>query len=721
MFAGVARFVVRHPWTVIGAWVAVVVIALVLSPSLVKYTNADQTAFLPKSFQSVQAQKIINTNFPQQAGASGVVVISRTDGQKLTQDDQATVVALAGALTAHDIPGVRDVVFAPQLISPDHKVALIEISFTAPPGNSAVNAAVGTIRDDTNAVLAKTPLKGGLTGDAAIQVDSTNAYDQAEVIISIATVALIVLLLGLIFRSPIICVLPLVIVGVVHQLVAALVADLASAFGFQVGQILAPILVVVLFGVGTDYIIFLLFRYRERLRAGESYRDALERALVSVGEVVASAALTVAAAFAALLLANLGSLQTLAPGLIVAVLVMMLAALTLVPAIMALLGPRLFWPVGVGEAAESKRAQRLGGAIGARPGRFVVIFGILLIALAMGSLAYVPTYDTLHELPKSTKSLQAFDTMATAFPQGLLGPTEVVVSGNRHLTQSELAPLQAKLHASSGVAQVLDPQISKDGTAAYVTVLLKDNPYSTAALTYVRTTLRPLVQGTVPGDKVLLAGATASLDDVRTSLDKSVNLIFPVALVIIGLILGILLWAVAAPLYLLLGVALAYVATLGITSVVFITLGGLSGLDFSTPVVLYLFVLAIGTDYNIAIAHRLREEMKGGETARAAARITVTHAAPMVDAAAIILAGTFASLMLTGIAQLTEIGFGVAIGIILTAFVLSTRLVPAVSALRRWHFWWPSHFHTRTDEGSPEDLRPPESDASPPAVEPSPA
>lgn len=298
----------------------------------------------------------------------------------------------------------------------------------------------------------------------------------------------------------------------------------------------------------------------------------------------------------------------MAPGLIVAVLVMMVAALTLVPAIMALLGRRLFWPVGVGVADESRWARRSGSAISARPGRSTAVFGVLLIVLALGALAYKPTYDTLQELPKSTKSLQAYNIMATAFPAGVLGPTVAVVTGSQHLTNDTLAPLRSKLSSSSGVAQVLANQISSDGRAAYIPVLLKASPYSTAALDYVSGTLRPLVRHAVPGDQVLLGGATASLDDVRTSLNKSVNLIFPVALAIIGVILGVLLMAIAAPLYLLVGVGLAFLAALGVTSVVFITLGGLSGLDFSTPIVLYLFVLAIGTDYNIAMSHRLREE-----------------------------------------------------------------------------------------------------------------
>src|SRR5262249_22944390 len=147
------------------------------------------------------------------------------------------------------------------------------------------------------------------TGNAAISVDTTKAYEHADTIITIATVVLIVLLLGAIFRDPLICVLPIVIIGIVHSVAVGITADLASAFGFQVSNSVAPILVVVLFGVGTDYIVFLLFRYRERLRAGRPYEEALQFGATKVGVVIASSALTVIGAFAALLLAKLGSLQ----------------------------------------------------------------------------------------------------------------------------------------------------------------------------------------------------------------------------------------------------------------------------------------------------------------------------------------------------------------------------------------------------------------------------
>src|SRR5581483_519871 len=228
-------------------------------------------------------------------------------------------------------------------------------------------------------------LTGGLTGNAAISVDSTKDFDNAELVIAIATVLLILALLGLVFRSVIVAILPIVVIGVVHQMAQAVTADLADWFHFVVGPELAPLLVVVMFGVGTDYIVFILFRYREHLSNGEPAGEALRTSLAKVGEVITSAAATVIAAFAALLVASLESLRTLAPGLIVGILLMLLAAMTLVSAILSLLGTALFWPTHPHPrtSPHRTRSERIGDIVARHPARVLLIWSIVLIGLAV--------------------------------------------------------------------------------------------------------------------------------------------------------------------------------------------------------------------------------------------------------------------------------------------------------------------------------------------------
>ncbi len=698
MFQKLAKSVVAHPWRVIIVWAAFAVVVITLSPKLATFTSNNNSSFLPSSYQSVQAQQVAQRDFPVVAGASGSIVVSRVNGGVLTAADQQQVSALAASLTNDHIPSVTSVTTSLAYLSENQKVQLIQVVFSGQAGGTGPNAAVPVVRDRTNAFLANSGLRGGLTGNAAISVDSTTAFANAEKIIAIATVLLILLLLGFVFRSPAIAVLPILVIGVVHQIAQSITACLADWFGFVVGPELAPLLVVVMFGVGTDYIVFLLFRHRERISKGDEPADSLRFSIIRVGEVIASAAATVMAAFAALLVASLESLRTLAPGLIVGVALMLAAALTLVPAIMSLLDRRLFWPSYPKPPVPGHRtrSERIGAMVAKRPAVVLFVYGGILVGLAFGILGYQTTYNQLAELPASTPSQQAFNTMASAFPPGYLGPTQVFVTAPSPLNQADVNALSAKLAKTTGVAGVLPTQYAPSGDAAMIQVALKYDPYSITAIDTVAGPIRTAADNSVPGANVVVGGTTSQLVDVRTALRHDMDHVFPLALGIVAVILALLLRAIVAPLYLLVGVVVTYAATLGIIVLVFLKGFGFVGLDFTIPIIVYLFVMAIGTDYNILIASRLREEFNAGEPPREAARLAVVHGAPAVSAAALVLAGTFASLLLTGIQLLEEIGLAVALGVLLAANILSTRIVPTLAALRGWHFWWPASLHQKT-------------------------
>ncbi len=701
MFAKLAHFVVRHPWWVIGGWIVAAVLVLSLSPQLVNYTSNNNTTFLPSSYESVQALQVAAKYFPSQSGASGTIVVSAADGRQLTSADQQKVAGLATALTADKIPDVVSVTTSSLYLSSDKKAQLVQVVFRGQPGDPGPNAAVPVVRDRTDAFLAGSGLTGGLTGNAAISVDSTNAFDKAETVIAIATVLLILVLLGLVFRSVLVSVLPIVVIGVVHQMAQGLTACLADWFHFEVGPELAPLLVVVMFGVGTDYIVFMLFRHRERMAAGDAPADSLRFSVTRVGEVIASAGATVIAAFAALLVASLESLRTLAPGLIVGILLMVLAALTLVPAICSLLGRHLFWPTTPRPRTSTRRTRSevLGQAVARRPAVVLCVWSAILVGLAFGILGFSTTYNQLAELPSTMLSQVAYNTMSAHYPAGYLGPTQVyVVSTNgAPLDQDAVNGLGARLGTIHGVSKVLSAQYTADKEQAFLPVLLVADPYSITAIDLVTGPVRATAHAdAVAGARTLVGGTTSQLVDVRTALKHDMEHVFPLALAIVAVILALLLRALLAPVYLLVGVVLTYVATLGVITLVFIKGLGFSGLDFTIPIVAYLFVMAIGTDYNILVASRLREGFDDGETPREVARLAIVHGSPAVASAALILAGTFASLLLTGIQLLEEIGLAVALGVLLAANVLATRIVPTLAALRGFHFWWPHRVHART-------------------------
>jgi putative drug exporter of the RND superfamily len=690
MFATLGRLVAANPWKVIAVWIVAFAAIVPFSPSLADVTNEDQTSFLPSSDESMRAQDLAERHFPTASGATARFVLKREDGQALSAADRTEIREFAGALEAAGVAAVNSVETGPEQLAENERAQLVQVAFQGEAADEPVKDAVKELRDEAAVLLAGSRLQAGLTGDAASVVDTEESFGNAETITFAATFVLILLLVGGIFRSPIAAFLPLATIGLVFLLSTSLVALLSDTFGFEVDASLTSLLIVVLFGIGTDYILFLLFRYRERLRAGDESRAAVAFSVRRVGQAVASSALVVIIAFLALLLARLGFFRTMAPGLVISVAVTLLASLTLIPAAIALVGPRVFWPSKRWQTAPTGTTfKRLSQLIARRPGRMALASGGAMLALAAGAIFYTANYDTSSSLPSDTESSQANEDIRGAFAAGAADPTDVYVSGSAPLQQSELTVLVTELRAIDGVDSVGEPILSEDRTGARIGVNLTESATSNAALDVAEGPLRNVAHASTAGDEIRVGGASSAFADIRSALERDILVVFPIAALLIALVLGLLLRSVIAPLYLLGAVALGFVATLGAGVALFQGLGSEPGLLFILPVLLYMFVVAIGTDYNILMTTRLREEMQEGNDPRTAADLAVEHAGPTVVSAGIILAGTFASLGLTGISLLVQLGATIAIGVIIVSFVMATVLVPSLSALIGKRVWWP--------------------------------
>jgi RND superfamily putative drug exporter len=454
-------------------------------------------------------------------------------------------------------------------------------------------------------------------------------------------------------------------------------------------------------------VLFLLFRYRERLRAGDDYKTAITFAIARVGQAITSSALVVVSAFLALLLSSLGSMRNMAPGFIIAVSLMLLAALTLIPALLSLLGTHAFWPSkSWKKEPDAKRARRVGEFIGRHPGRMVLIVAPLLIALAAGALFFTADYNISNQLPTNTESAKGFTALKQSFPAGALNPTLVYVVGAKATDKAELSRIAKRLSAVKGVARVTPAQPSKDGQAAVISVELKTSPYDNSALDLAAGPLRRAAHAGEKAGTVLVGGQTSVFADVRSALNRDYSVVFPVAALMIALILGIVLRSLIAPILLLIAVALGFVATLGASVGVFQGIEGNVGVSFFLPLMVYLFVIAMGTDYNILMTTRLREEAREGNNPRKSAALAVEHAAPTVMAAGTILAGTFASLMLGGIGLLSQMGFTIAIGIVIVSFVMAALLIPSIAALLGHMIWWPGHSDTSAELTAKSERKP---------------
>jgi putative drug exporter of the RND superfamily len=696
MFGRWGRFVVRRPWWVIGGWVLGALLIILLLPRLSDITSADQGSFLPDTYESEQAIALARSAYQQQATSTAIVVVKRTDGAPLTADDQDLAGRLATAIADRHIAGTGTPVTGKQLLAGNRSVQLITIPITAPANDDKGQMdAVRATRQVIGTQLAHTALTAGVAGNAAEFLDNNDTFQTALAVVGLATFALIIVLILIIFRSPIAALMPILVIGVVMQVSSNLVATAGRIFNFQVDQSLQTLLLIVLYGIGTDYMLFLLFRYRERLRAGEDKKTAMVQAVQRVGEVITSAAAAVIIAFLVLLLATFGAFGSLGPALAIAVFAMLVTALTLIPALVSLIGPATFWP------SRSWRRQpkgvvfhRIGAGAGRRPGLTAAISGLVLVALAAGVLAFKADYDFTAGFPTTTESAKATKDLQSGFPQGALNPTEAYLTtlDGSKLTRPQLDAFAEAAAKVQGVGKVQPPIVAANATVARFDVLLNGNPVSNEAIALVRDHLRGDLHAAAPtGTKVLVGGTTAIFADINSANNRDLSVILPVAALFIAIILGLLLRSVVAPVYLVVAVLLNFAATLGSAVYLFQGAVGKPGVTFQLPIVLYLFVLAIGTDYNILMIARLREEARSGQPARAAAALGIEHAGPSVAAAGLILAGTFAALALAPVSFLQQIGFSVAVGILLSAFVMSMFLVPSLTALMGHAAWWPGH------------------------------
>lgn len=709
MFAALGRLTSRHPWIVIASWVVLAVAVVSLAPAL--ETTQEEEEFLPDHYESVQAYEIQEENFPGATTPAALIVFEREDGEPLSEDDQSTVNGIAEELG----PQLGDETFVQQVVtvSPDGQpnvsedgqvqIGIVGLAEGATGYDPQAFDDAKAMREELSDLTEGTGLTAQTTGSVPQGLDSQESGDRALAIVGIATIVLIVGLLAIIFRSVIICLMPIVVVTIVSMIATGLIGWANEIFDLKADSSIETILVVVLYGIGTDYILFFLFRYRERLRQGEDTRASVVHALERAGEAIASAGGAVIVAFLALLLSSLGIFKAIGPALAIAVGVTLLAALTLVPAIVTVLGRALFWPSKKWKVEPTgDRFAKIGDSLGRRPGAFAGVSGGILAVLAIFAFSFNPSFDFNSSLPDDVESTEGLTTFQAHFAAGAAEPVPVLLKAeDGQIDQADLDAFGAALEEAEGVAQVYPGQLSEDGSAAQVSIVLDSDPVSDEALNDVKGPIRDAAHEAAPeGTEAFVGGTPGIFADLQSAMIRDYKVVFPVAALLIMLILALLLRSLVAPLYLMAAVGLSFAATLGATVIAFQFIGGDSGLIFMLPIYIYLFVTALGTDYNILMIARLREEAREGKEPRAAAAEAVKHAGPTIAAAGVILAGTFASLMLSGNSLMMSMGFALSFGIFIAAFVMAMFLTPGITALIGHAAWWPGH----QDRQAPKQL-----------------
>jgi putative drug exporter of the RND superfamily len=704
--------VTRHPWRVILVWLVIGVVAMGYAQKhQSEVTTNDTSSFLPNKYESVRATHIGQRLFGEAKGASSVtVLVKRTDGAPLTAGDRRTVAGLSASMArwrptwddvrvpgssaaAHPDGAQRDTrVVSAQVSAPqDHgRFVLVAAQFKGNDSDPVVQGAFFQFRRVTQGEFHGHGLNAGFTGGVASGADYTKYNAKTAGLEQALLFAAIVLLNLLFFRGILAAVVPLVAVILVASTASGLVVMGARLFGFQFDVSTPQLITTVLIGLGTDYYLFLAFRFREQLRSGQERKQAAGVAGGKVAAVIASAALAVAAAFATLGLAQFGQFRALGPAVAISVLVALVAGVTLFPAVLAAAGTKLYWPSKSWKhTREHGPASRIGELVARRPAVVATTTVALLATLAAGATAVKMNYDLETNAPRA-ESTRVADEINRSLPRGATDPQHVYVTSTARLTLAQLEPLRASLARVDGVGQVAQPVLSRDGHAADVALALDYASTTKRAMDIAGGQLRDVAHANAPRGSQSLVGGTASVySDVSGSISHDLRVIFPLAAMLILVILVVLLRSVVAPVYLLVAVALEFAATLGAAKLLFQNGLGQPGVAFTMPLVLFLFVVALGTDYNILMSSRLREEELKGTPVREAVAVAFRHAAPAIGAAGLILASSFGTLAIYHDQGTKQMGFAMSVGILIAAFVVSSLLVPAMAALVGRRAWWP--------------------------------
>jgi RND superfamily putative drug exporter len=754
LFAALGRFSIRWRWLVIAVWLGGAVASVLFLPSLAAAVNNNNTQYLPANMPSNVAARLDTPFNGQSNNDDAWVVAATTNHQRLTTADDAAISRLAARAAV--LPHARTARIAE--FSGDGQAAQIEIrAALSQTTNTPDVRFIRSLRALFSQVGAPGNLALHTAGDMAITADQANQASGLGARTTYLSIGLIVIILLAVFRSPLATVATLLPAAVVLFTAESVVAGLAS-LGIGISSLTQLLLIVLVLGAGTDYGLFLVFRVREERRRGLPLHAAIERAVERVGESVVFSAGTVITALLSLLLAVFGIYHGLAVPLAIGIALMVLAAVTLVPAVLAAFGRALFWP------AQPAAGQRTSGAWGRLAGRVSrrPVAALLIGIIGLGTLAGFSLADRASNFgggisaPPGTDSAKGEALLVEHFSLASSNPINLVMTfrqpvwshpqvlaaagrslGGQPMYSSFIAPLDpngtvippaqltrlhrilgpaagvpasqprhgpaARLPAALYQAYRATPQvISANGrTVQFMTSLRVGSPDSNAAIAEVPTMRAALatVAARAGASASGVAGDSPSLYDVKTTSHNDLVRIVPVAVIIIGLLLALLLRSVVAPLYLVISVALSYLASLGASVVVFQIFGGDYGLSFILPFLMFVFLLALGEDYNILVMSRIREEAHHLPLRDAVARaIEVTGST--VTSAGMVLAGTFLVFAIAGGtgtegAQIREIGIGLAIGVGLDTFVVRTLVVPAtVVLLGRWN-WWPAQLHER--------------------------
>lgn len=673
-------------WITLAAWLIITIVLAVFAPNAKDY-EVSRIDALPEDAQSVIAQGKVDTYFKDSNGTPGILVFQAKEGKI----EFADLINVFEHIEEAEIPGVEQVVplasLPPQaaagFFSEDQTTALLPMVFD----ESLETKEISNSKDEILKVVEEnSDLTLYVTGPAGIATDSLDLFSRADLVLIFSTVGLILILLIVIYRSPLLALIPLLAAVFVYEVVMQMLGILGKA-GLQLSNQTISIASILLFAAVIDYSLFVFSRFREELKGYDNKYDAMRAAMKEVGMPVFFSGGTVLAAMLVLFFAHLGDYSNFAPTFATTMVVIMIASITLVPALFTLFGRKAFWPkvpkVGDEKVKDNSIWSKIGRMVVKKPGLSVGIIGIFLLLSAANMFNLTYEFDTMKSFPEDMPSRQGYELIEEKFAKGDLAPSTVIFEGKEALTNEEQDALRDELLNQELVSDVRMNGTADENRVLNLSLTFKEGPYDVKTLDAMEQLINKsdtiLTDADIDGE-LYFAGETAAKVDDRSTNNRDVILIVILETILIFGMLIVLTKSIKMPIYMMGTILVSFLAALGLGMFLTNLFFEIDTISNRVPLYAFVFLVALGIDYNIMLISRFQEERRT-HSVKEAVQIAVAKTGGVISSAGIILAATFAVLMTQPVQLLFVFGFIVAVGILLDTFLIRGVLLPGLIVL----------------------------------------
>ncbi|MBA31820.1 MAG: hypothetical protein CL748_04765 [Chloroflexi bacterium] len=733
----------------IVSWFVLMNLLFMISPQLSEVTTNNQDDFLPSDSESVSAMKVRFEKFPSADGIPAIVALrsyinpstNQTDIERTNLGILNFVDLLRSDLAPKSISSVISPIEDPSLSSGN--ISMIIVNISGSPQDENFGSTVDWITNETKNLENFENISYfseiAITGPAGIFNDAVKVFQSIDQQLLLLSIIFVVFILFLIYKSPILAIIPLLLIFTALGIANFLAALLAKTFELPLNGQVTGILSILVIGAGTNYVLFIVSRYKEELNHNPNKWQAMTNAMSKVAPSITGSAGTTIVAMSALTFASYGSFRALGPMLAMGMFVVLLCGIFIIPSVIVLFGKSAFWTpypyiknfftTKILKKSNFVQSDKESFAIWEKIGEYVVnnpkqVFLVTMIGIIIASIpsfSMKPSFSFVDGFPDNSESKIGYKMINEGFPGGQLSPTQIFIktpTNNISDGLMDIEYLSAAISNSDKISKVYsatrpygDPSytlegileqgggaryISDDNSSTRLEAVITGDYLSVDSLNFIKD-LRKIINETAENEfliindyEIYVGGDTAVASDTKSSIDADILWLAPVSLVAILLILMILLKSIVAPLYLLFSVVVSFAATFGLSIFAFQVIFQHTGVAYATGVWMFIFLVALGADYNIFVMSRIKEstDIEGIKKGISKA---ISKTGGVVTSAGIILAGTFGIFTTLELRELFQLGFAVMLGVLIDTFIVRALLVPSMATILGKKSWWPNN------------------------------